>query len=50
MAILNEIIWRSVSTDAWVAFKTFGFLPLTVLFALAQTPILVRHSVDKTST
>jgi intracellular septation protein len=47
MAVLNEIVWRSVSTDAWVAFKTFGFLPLTVLFALAQTPLIVRHSADK---
>ena len=49
MAILNEIVWRSVSTDTWVAFKTFGFLPLTILFALAQTPLIVRHSVDKKS-
>jgi intracellular septation protein len=47
MAILNEIVWRSVSTDAWVAFKTFGFLPLTVLFAVAQTPLLMRYAVDK---
>jgi intracellular septation protein len=47
MAVLNEIVWRSVSTDAWVAFKTFGFLPLTILFALAQTPLLMRHSTDK---
>jgi intracellular septation protein len=49
MAILNEIVWRSVSTDAWVAFKTFGFLPLTILFALAQTPLIVRHSADRKS-
>ncbi|HEY7458623.1 MAG TPA: septation protein A [Xanthobacteraceae bacterium] len=49
MAILNEIVWRSVSTDTWVAFKTFGFLPLTILFALAQTPLIVRYSVDKKS-
>jgi intracellular septation protein len=44
MAIVNEMVWRSVSTDAWVAFKTFGFLPLTVAFALAQTPLILRHS------
>jgi intracellular septation protein len=50
MAVLNEAVWRSVSTDAWVAFKTFGFLPLTILFALAQTPLIVRHSADKKST
>jgi intracellular septation protein len=47
MALLNEIVWRSVSTDAWVAFKTFGFLPLTVVFALAQTPLIMRHNADK---
>lgn len=47
MAILNEIVWRSVSTDTWVTFKTFGILPLTILFALAQTPLLMRHAPDK---
>ena len=47
MAILNEIVWRSVSTDTWVAFKTFAILPITILFALAQTPLLMRHAVDK---
>jgi intracellular septation protein len=47
MAVVNEVVWRSVSTDAWVAFKTFGFLPLTVVFALAQTPLMMRHAVDK---
>ena len=47
MAILNEIVWRSVSTDTWVAFKAFGFLPLTILFALAQTPLMMRHGTEK---
>lgn len=44
MAVLNEIVWRNFSTDAWVTFKVFGFLPLTVLFALAQTPLMRRHA------
>jgi intracellular septation protein len=43
-AVLNEIVWRSVSTDIWVAFKTFGFLPLTLVFALAQTPVFLRYA------
>jgi len=47
MAILNEIVWRSVSTDTWVAFKTFGFLPLTIVFALAQAPLISRHAVSE---
>lgn len=47
MAILNEIVWRSVSTDAWVAFKTFGFLPLTLVFALAQVRLIARHVIQE---
>ena len=44
LAVLNEIVWRTVSTDAWVAFKTFGFIPITLIFALAQTPVFVRYA------
>ena len=44
MAIVNEIVWRNFSTDAWVSFKAFGFLPLTFLFALSQVPLLQRYS------
>ena len=43
MATVNEIVWRNFSTDAWVSFKAFGFLPLTFLFALAQVPLMQRH-------
>jgi intracellular septation protein len=46
MAVLNEIVWRSVSTDTWVAFKTFGYLPLTFVFALLQAPLLTKHAVE----
>ena len=42
MAVVNEIVWRSVSTDTWVAFKTFGYLPLTFVFAMAQAPLMAR--------
>ena len=45
LAVLNEIVWRSVSTDTWVAFKVFGFLPLTFVFALAQMPLINRHTL-----
>ena len=44
IAILNEIVWRSVSTDTWVNFKVFGILPLTFVFALAQMPLMQRHN------
>jgi intracellular septation protein len=47
MAVVNEIVWRNFSTDAWVSFKVFGFLPLTVLFSLTQLPLMQRHHVEK---
>ena len=43
MAVLNEVVWRSVSTDLWVNFKIFGILLLTVLFTAAQVPLIARH-------
>jgi len=43
LALLNELIWRNFSTDAWVSFKAFGFLPLTFLFAIAQLPLMQRY-------
>jgi intracellular septation protein len=43
LAALNEIVWRTQTTDFWVSFKVFGIMPLTVAFALAQTPLLIRY-------
>ena len=43
LAVLNEYVWRHYSESAWVTFKTFGFMPLTVAFALAQTPAIIKH-------
>ena len=45
MAALNEAVWRTLSTDAWVTLKVFGFLPLTLLFAAAQIPLIRRTMV-----
>ena len=51
LAALNEIIWRTQTTDFWVAFKTFGIMPLTILFALSQAPLVMRYEAkgDETS-
>src|SRR3954465_14353661 len=43
MAVLNEIVWRTQSTDFWVAFKAFGMVPLTMLFAVSQMPLMKRY-------
>jgi intracellular septation protein len=47
LAILNEIVWRNFSTATWVWLKVAGFLPLTLLFALAQVPFLLKHHVEE---
>jgi len=49
MAILNEIIWRTQSTDFWVAFKVFGMVPLTMLFAVTQMPLIKRYHLEPVS-
>jgi len=46
MAGLNEVVWRTQSTDFWVTFKVFGIAGLTVLFALSQVPVMTRHHVE----
>jgi intracellular septation protein len=45
LAALNEFVWRSFSTDAWVQFKVFGLMPLTFLFFLLQAPLMKRHAL-----
>ena len=45
MAVVNEIVWRTQTTDFWVAFKTFGFVPITFIFAMAQFPLLQKYAV-----
>jgi intracellular septation protein len=46
MAVLNEIIWRTQSTDFWVSFKVFGMVPLTMLFAMTQMPLIKRYRLE----
>jgi intracellular septation protein len=47
LAILNEVVWRSFSTDFWVSFKLFGIMPLTFIFAAAQTPLFLREQIPE---
>lgn len=43
VAGLNEVVWRTFTTDTWVSYKVFGILPLTLLFALLQMPLILRE-------
>lgn len=45
MALLNELVWRTQTTDVWVSFKVFGLMGLTFVFGLSQMPLLNRHHI-----
>ena len=44
---LNEIVWRTQTTDFWVNFKLFGVVPLTFLFGALQYPLLTKHAASE---
>ena len=45
MAGLNELVWRTQSTDFWVNYKIFGILALTFIFVATQIPLMQRHQL-----
>src|SRR5664279_457602 len=47
LAIANEIVWRTQTTDFWVSFKLFGVVPLTFLFGALQMPLINKYSVEQ---
>ena len=44
LAVLNEIVWRTQTTDTWVDFKVFVVTGLTFVFAAAQVPLLTKYA------
>jgi intracellular septation protein len=48
LAIANEAIWRNMSTDAWVNFKTFGLPGLMFLFFISQMSLFSKYAVEET--
>lgn len=45
LAVLNEVIWRTMSDQAWVNFKTFGLTAAIFLFFLTQGGVFKRFEV-----
>lgn len=45
LALLNEVVWRTQTEDFWVGFKVWGIMPITLAFALSQTPLILRHEL-----
>ncbi len=46
LAVMNEVVWRNFSDAVWVNFKVWGTMPITILFTLAQMPLIMRHSLE----
>ncbi len=47
LAVLNEVIWRTMSTDAWVNFKTFGLTIAIFAFFMAQGKVIQTYSIPQ---
>ena len=45
LAILNELVWRTQTTEIWVNFKVWGLLILMFLFIFSQMPLIQRHGL-----
>ena len=50
LAVANELVWRLMSTDAWVNFKTFG-LPIAIFaFFMTQSGLFAAYAVEEDET
>ena len=47
LAVLNEIVWRTQTTDVWVSFKVLGVVPLTFIFGALQYPLLMKYAAPE---
>jgi intracellular septation protein len=47
LAVANEVVWRLMSTEAWVNFKTFGLTAALFLFFMTQGGVLSRYGVEE---
>lgn len=48
MAVLNELVWRTMTTDTWVLFKVWGLMGLTFVFAMTQIKVFETHRLPET--
>jgi intracellular septation protein len=46
LAVLNEVVWRTQTSSVWVAFKVWATMPITIIFAAFQLPILRNYAPE----
>ena len=49
LSVANEIVWRTMSTDAWVKIETFGFPVALMAFLMWQFTALQSYMIDEDS-
>jgi intracellular septation protein len=47
LAVANELVWRLMSTEAWVNFKTFGLTAALFLFFMTQGKLIEKYGIEK---
>ncbi len=46
LAVANEVVWRTMSTDAWVNFKTFGLTAAVFVFFMTQGKLMEEYGTN----
>ena len=49
LAIANEIMRASLDFDTWLTLKVWGVTAVSLIFAIANMPMLLRHGLDPES-
>lgn len=49
LMVANEVVWRTMSTDMWVNFKTFGLPIATFAFFAMQSRLFSEHALEEAS-
>ncbi|MFP3382464.1 inner membrane-spanning protein YciB [Tritonibacter sp. SIMBA_163] len=47
LAVANEVIWRMMSTESWVYFKTFGLTAAMFLFFMTQARLFQTYGLEE---
>ncbi len=47
LAVTNEVVWRTMSTDAWVNFKVFGLTAAVFAFFMTQGKLMQKYAVEE---
>lgn len=45
MAVINEVMWRTLDFDLWLTLKVWGGTALSMLFVVANVPMMMRHGL-----